>query len=161
MNQPCRHRHRHRHATATPPATVMHHVFVYGTLKQGFSNFHVNGGQRVPGRFVTVQRLPLYIVGAELVPWLVDDPGRGEHVIGEVYAVDDRVLADMDELEQVDEAGWYTRRTIAVRPLEAPATAPMTVFVYFGDPQRVAREGAHAGPLAEFSAEQDRRYRGG
>ena len=32
----------------------MNHVFVYGTLKQGFANFHVNGGQRVPGRFVTV-----------------------------------------------------------------------------------------------------------
>jgi len=102
----------------------------------------------------------MFILGAQRVPWLVDRPGEGEHVIGEVYAVDDRVLADMDRLEQVDDPGWYTRREIRVQPAGAGAVDAATVFVYFGDADRVSREVVHAGPLAEFGVEENRAYRG-
>jgi len=34
-------------------------VFVCGTLKDGFPNFHVNRGRRVPGEYRAEQRYPL------------------------------------------------------------------------------------------------------
>lgn len=144
--------------SARPPL-----VFVYGTLKEGFANFGINRGERVPGRYVTELALPMYILGAQQVPWLVNRPGEGEPVRGELYRVDDAVLADMDRLEQIDEAGWYRRETIRVRALDAhgaAGTGPLIeAFVYFGDAARVSRETVHAGPLPEFLPEHDRRYR--
>jgi hypothetical protein len=38
-------------------------LFVYGTLKQGFGNHHINAGTRVPGDYVTAQPHGVYIVG--------------------------------------------------------------------------------------------------
>lgn len=137
----------------------MHQVFVYGTLKEGFANFGINAGRRVPGVFRTAQRYPLYIVGAIQVPWLVNQPGHGEQVLGQVFEIDDAVLADMDRLERVDEPGWYTRATIEVQAVDQPGAAPRRVFVYFGAAERVATDTVHAGPLGEFTAEHNRRYR--
>lgn len=67
-------------------------VFVYGTLKRGFGNHRVM--QMAGGQFVcegkTAYRLPLIQRG---LPFLLDQPGRGHHVEGEIYRVP-------------DEAGW-------------------------------------------------------
>jgi gamma-glutamylaminecyclotransferase len=136
-------------------------VFVYGTLKSGFPNFHVNTGVQVPGEFVTVERFPLYVIGDIHVPWLVDRTGEGEPVCGQVFEVDAETLAGMDVLEQVDEEGWYTRAEIAVRPRADPSAAPLRVYVYFGDAERLAREPVHLGPLAEYTLAQSRSYRSG
>lgn len=138
---------------------MTHFVFVYGTLKEGFANFRINGGRRIPGSFETVERLPLYVIGSIHVPWLVDQPGQGEYVLGQVFEVDDRVLREMDRLEQVDEDGWYTRSTIQVRDAAAPADNALTAFVYFGDSERLSTEPIHSGPLREFTAEQNAEYR--
>ncbi len=136
----------------------MHRVFVYGTLKQGFANFHVNAGRRVPGEFRTVDRLPLYVIGDICVPWLVAQPGEGFHVNGQVFEVDDAGLQAMDRLEQVNEDGWYTRAVIQVQPL---GTDPSTfdAFVYFGAASRLLSDVVHEGPLPAFTAEQNLRYR--
>ncbi|HET9206548.1 MAG TPA: gamma-glutamylcyclotransferase family protein, partial [Burkholderiaceae bacterium] len=72
-------------------------VFVFGTLKEGFPNFAVNQGRRVGTVFRTVQPHPLYLMGARHVPWMIDAPGTGECVAGEVYEVDAAALAAMDE----------------------------------------------------------------
>ena len=37
---------------------LSHRIFVYGTLKQGFRNFHINRGTRLPGEFITEQAFP-------------------------------------------------------------------------------------------------------
>lgn len=136
-------------------------VFVYGTLKEGFPNVHVNLGSRVPGEFETVQAYPLYIVGDSRVPWLVDRPGNGQRVVGQLYRVDARALALMDELEQVDEPGWYARRTIVVRPLGQPNGEAVEAFVYFGSEATLAGTTIHEGPIAEYTARQARGYRDG
>ncbi len=142
----------------------MNHVFVYGTLKQGFGNFGVNAGRRVPGVFRTVQRFPLYIIGEHFLPWLVNQPGSGEHVLGQVFQVDEEVLRGMDALEQIDEAGWYARVEIDVEEVGAPNQSPQLpqppqrVFVYFGASERVPVEHVHAGPLVEFTAEHNVGY---
>ena len=46
-------------------------LFVYGSLKQGFPNAHVNSGRRRPGSYLTRERLPLYLVGAGHLPCLL------------------------------------------------------------------------------------------
>ena len=136
-------------------------VFVYGTLKEGFPNFHVNLGSRLPGEFQTVEAYPLYIVGESRVPWLVERPGEGHRVAGELYRVDAPALARMDELEQVDEPGWYARRKIAVRPLGQPQGEPVEAFVYFGSEARLGDTRIHEGPIAVYTAQQARGYRNG
>ncbi len=135
----------------------MHRVFVYGTLKQGFRNFHVNRGRRIGGGFVTVQAYPLYILGPFGLPWLVHEPGRGEPVRGQVFEVDDAGLAEMDWLERVNDADWYTRRPVGVRPVEeGPALA---ATAYFGSATRLTSETVHHGPLAEYTDAHQALYR--
>lgn len=138
----------------------MIHVFVYGTLKEGFANFGINAGRLIPGRFRTVERYPLYIIDHTRVPWLVNRPGHGDHVTGQLFVVDAGVLADMDRLEQVDEPGWYSRVAIVVEPVDAPSKTPIEAFVYFGSVERLATTSIHAGPLSEFTLAHNERYRG-
>jgi len=134
-------------------------IFVYGTLKSGFPNFHINVGSRVPGEFTTVERFPLYIIGKAHIPWLVNKPGEGSHVSGQLFEVDAGALGQMDVLERIDEPGWYTRREIEVRSIDAPAADAVRCQVYFGDAQRLASEVIRAGPLAIYTMEHAKRYR--
>lgn len=137
----------------------MHKVFVYGTLKEGFANFGINAGRRMAGEFRTVERYPLHIVTEFHIPWLVNRPGAGEHVTGQLFEVDDDTLRDMDRLEQVDEDGWYTRVEIRVKPVGADAAEAIAAFVYFGASGRLSTDVVHAGPLPEFTLQQNARYR--
>ncbi|MFD2451175.1 gamma-glutamylcyclotransferase [Ideonella paludis] len=47
-------------------------IFVYGTLKEGFPNAHLNQGRRVLGHFRTVQRFPFMWCAC---PWRTAHPG--------------------------------------------------------------------------------------
>jgi gamma-glutamylaminecyclotransferase len=136
-----------------------HAVFVYGTLKQGFRNFHINRGVRLPGEFVTVQPHVLLIVGEFWLPWLLqtqDETQQGQPVVGQVYTVDDAGLAEMDKLEQIDEAGWYQRQRIAVRARHGAQAEALQPWVYFGSREGLAAGGQRLGPVAEFTlAHQD------
>ncbi|GFY83963.1 hypothetical protein Acr_03g0007370 [Actinidia rufa] len=53
--------------------------------------------------------------GAIQVPFLLNFPGAGQRVIGELYAVSARALARMDELEGTNR-GHYQRLPIEVEP---------------------------------------------
>ena len=55
---------------------LSHRIFVYGTLKQGFRNFHINRGTRLPGEFITEQAFPLYV-------------GQAHRFTGQVLEVDE------------------------------------------------------------------------
>lgn len=135
----------------------MARVFVYGTLKQGFRNFHVNRGVRVPGEFVTAQPFPLYVIGPFGLPWLVHRPGVGHRVAGQLFEVDDEGLAAMDVLERVRDEHWYTRRELAVRP--ASGGEPSLALAYFGSAVRLASETIHHGPLVEYTEAHQALYR--
>jgi gamma-glutamylaminecyclotransferase len=130
---------------------MTHRVFVYGTLKEGFPNFHVNRGTRVPGEFVTVDAFPMYVIGRCAVPWLVDRTGEGHVVRGQLFEVDDATLAAMDELEMVSVPGWYARRSVRVRPAGASSAGFVDAFVYFGSADRLAAVVVHRGPIAEYT----------
>lgn len=133
-------------------------IFVYGTLKQGHCNEHVNQAVRVPGRFRTVEPHPLYIIGAQHLPWLLPRPGQGLPVVGELYEADEAALARMDVLEQVDEPGWYERRRVEVRPAGDPDGATRPAWVYFGTEAGFARHPVRHGPIEDYTPEIARRF---
>lgn len=94
-------------------------VFTYGTLKKGFSNHTLlqdmisTGDASYIGLFTTVSRLPL-VCGPYRVPFLLNFPGLGERVTGELYSVSVSGLIRMDELEGTSK-GHYERLPIHVR----------------------------------------------
>lgn len=134
-------------------------LFVYGSLKEGFPNFHANKGHRLPGRYRTVQRYPLYLADGAL-PCLLPQPGSGLHVVGQLFEVNARQLAEMDALERVGEPGGYARLSIEVRPHDETAgAAPRTAFVYMQHESRLAGAGPHTGPLAEYTLDHARLLR--
>ncbi len=130
---------------------MAHLIFVFGTLKEGFCNFHVNRGRRVGGDFVTVHPHGLYILGPRHLPWLVDQAGLGGPVVGQLFEVNDATLTDMDRLERITEPLWYRRQPLAVRPRDGGTE--QTVWVYMGSLERLAVEAIHAGPVPEYTPE--------
>ena len=134
-----------------------HRIFVYGTLKHRFRNFHVNRGVRVPGEFITVQAFPLYVIGEFGLPWLLHEPGRGHRVTGQVFEVDDASLAAMDVLERVADAGWYARHPLAVQHAATGDVAQ--ALAYFGSPTRLLTDAVHHGPLAEYTEAHQALYK--
>ncbi len=91
-------------------------VFVYGTLKQGFPNFHVNKGTRVAGIFYTKNCYLFYLVGERHTPWLIFDENKGYQVRGQLYMVDDETLAGMDILEGIGQPDGYQKIQIPIIP---------------------------------------------
>ncbi|XP_022744135.1 putative gamma-glutamylcyclotransferase At3g02910 [Durio zibethinus] len=95
-------------------------IFTYGTLKRGFSN-HVllqdlmrTGDAVFKGTYQTVEKYPL-VCGPYRVPFLLNMPGSGHRVTGELYAVSARGLARVDELEGTSR-GHYERLPIQLMP---------------------------------------------
>ncbi len=138
----------------------MYRLFVFGTLKAGFPNHRSNHGSRLPGRFVTAEAHPLYLVGERHSPWLVDDPGSGMPVYGEVYRVDEADLRRMDRLERVGEADGYRRRRIEIvdeasgERFEAEAyLKPLEQL------QALSQDALRSGPHAEYTPQLAALYR--
>lgn len=106
----------------------MKHVFVYGTLKRGGSNHRFLRGQRLVGTAETQPHYRLY--GLDGYPGLVEVvPGTGLPVKGEIWAVDEACLAELDRLEGVAE-GLYRRGEILLSP---PRTPSVEAYYYLGD----------------------------
>lgn len=85
-------------------ARNMHRIFVYGTLKTGEPNAHLmvdssKGKATLVGAADTVRKFPLLIGSRYNVPYLLYKPGTGHRIRGEVYDVDDKLLAFLDEFE--------------------------------------------------------------
>ncbi|MED6157984.1 hypothetical protein PIB30_028694 [Stylosanthes scabra] len=100
-------------------------IFSYGTLKRGFSNHHLlqdlmrTGDASFIGLYKTSQRYPL-VCGPYKVPFLLNLPGSGHNVHGELYSVSARGLARMDELEGTTRH-HYERLPIKLVPAEEEA----------------------------------------
>uniref|UniRef100_A0A8D1KCP5 Gamma-glutamylaminecyclotransferase n=1 Tax=Sus scrofa TaxID=9823 RepID=A0A8D1KCP5_PIG len=110
----------------------MAHVFVYGTLKTGQPNHRVlldgaHGRATLRGRARTLEPYPLVIAGEHNIPWLLQLPGHGRCVAGEVYAVDEQMLRFLDEFEGCPDMYQRTRLTVAV---EGPAGGTVQCFAY-------------------------------
>jgi gamma-glutamylaminecyclotransferase len=140
--------------------TTSTRIFVYGTLKAGYPNFHINRGVRVPGRFETARRFSLYIVGEDHVPWLVDD-GDGEHVEGELYDVSEDDLPQMDALEGIGQIGGYRREVIEVQRILADPSCSEVFSTHVYLQNMAHRDGrvVHQGPLKNYTQEHAALYR--
>ncbi|MBI3369572.1 MAG: gamma-glutamylcyclotransferase [Burkholderiales bacterium] len=134
-------------------------IFVYGTLKAGGPNFATNAAVRVPGVFVTVDALPLYLVGARHVPWLLDTPGQGHRVAGELYQATPEVLAGMDALERVGHPEGYQRVQIEVVERDACDVAPRRVQAYLKRAEQLTPDLPRVGPLSDYTPAHAALYR--
>jgi gamma-glutamylcyclotransferase (GGCT)/AIG2-like uncharacterized protein YtfP len=99
-------------------------VFVYGTLKSGGSNHRFLSGQAFIGAARTPAGFTLFSLGE--YPGMIRWPADRAGVTGEVWAVDDAGLGELDRLEGVAEK-LYRRAPV---PLLAPFTET-TVETYF------------------------------
>ncbi|XP_070096525.1 gamma-glutamylaminecyclotransferase isoform X3 [Equus przewalskii] len=107
----------------------MTHVFVYGTLKRGQPNHKVllggtHGRAAFQGRGRTAEPYPLVIAGEHNVPRLLNVPGQGHRVVGEIYAVDEQMLRFLDEFEGCPDMYQRTPLPIAVLEWEGTRGAP-------------------------------------
>ncbi len=132
-------------------------VFVFGTLKSGFPNFHTNRGVRVGETFVTKQPFPLYLVGERCSPWLVLTPGAGHPVRGEVYEVSAEALANMDALERISEPDGYRKVEIDVLCMDSGKT--LQVYVYGKPPEQLACADIRHTLAGEYLIEHAKLYR--
>ena len=132
-------------------------LFVYGSLKQGFPNAHVNTGRRVGGDFRTLQRLPFYLVGAGHLPCLVLQPGQGLQVRGQLFEVSAADPAAMDRLERVDEPQGYSRVRIEVQQVDDGRV--FEVDVYVQQASRLDPTNTLIGPLDEYTLDHSQRLR--
>mgnify|MGYP003336220795 FL=1 len=82
-------------------------LFVYGTLKQGFSRHHAVSGQRYLGTAKTKSEYCMYTLGGYpclLNKRLAEKRGveANTFVYGEVYEVTQECLTDLDKIEGVE-----------------------------------------------------------
>lgn len=85
---------------------------MYGALKYGQPSNSIlassgNGFAKFWCKATTTQKLPLVIATRYNIPFLLNKPGVGYYVTGEIYEVDDRMLNSLDNLEDCEEI--YTR----------------------------------------------------
>jgi gamma-glutamylaminecyclotransferase len=134
-------------------------VFVFGTLKEGFPNFGTNKGVRKPGTFITKERYPFYLVGERHSPWLINAPGQGERILGQVFEVDEASLDAMDKLERITEPDGYRRVVIDVEPVGEANTKILSVFAHLKQAQHFVPEEVRFGPFPEYTHEHAVLYR--
>lgn len=143
---------------------MKHTIFVYGTLKRGYPNAHIGMPQATyRGEHITIDRYPLVIGGPWFTPYLINEPGNGCQVTGEVYEIGDTALRDVDELESVHLPNGYRRIKIAVRPIQAGGTAitngsathdgtNMMAWTYLRERNTIngIHDGPHDGPMSTY-----------
>ena len=110
----------------------------------------------MPGSFRTVTRHPLYLVGERYSPWLLDEPGAGHCVVGELYRVDPGTLAEMDKLERVSEPDGYRRKVLE---LEGEERQLLSAYAYLKQRQHLLPTEVRLGPLREYKSEHAALYR--
>lgn len=119
-------------------------LFLYGTLKRGGFNHVFLAGQKFLGIARTLPGFTLYSLGD--YPGMVRAPGDTVGVTGELWAVDEGCLAELDRLEGLDE-GLYERIDILLTP-NHPAGSAQT-YLYLHPPQGLAPIGSEwpVGPI--------------
>ncbi len=126
-------------------------VFIYGTLKRGFP-LHQKGlnGAHYVGDVETVDPYPLYIAKSFFGPMMLDRPGEGLRVQGELFEIDEERLPVLDELEDVGQPGSF-RSTLWVTAVGGGEHLSALGFMKsenWLDPR-------HSGYLSDY---QDRRF---
>jgi gamma-glutamylaminecyclotransferase len=101
-------------------------IFVYGTLKEGFCNHRLLKDAKFLGKARTKEAYPL-IAPKVWYPYLIDAPGEGKRVLGELYEVDLPTLKRIDRLEEYPR--YYIRKTIEVIDEEGRSHKALAYFL--------------------------------
>ncbi|XP_063697644.1 troponin C-akin-1 protein-like [Culicoides brevitarsis] len=85
---------------------VLRFVFLYGTLKTAEQNHYLllqkgNGVAKFIEKAVTREKFPLVVATQYNIPFMLNKPGTGDFVTGEIFQVDERMLQALDRLEDV------------------------------------------------------------
>lgn len=85
-------------------ASTLQKLFVYGTLKSGEANHNIlqnatNGVAKYWCKATTTKKMPLVIGTRYNIPFLLNKPGVGSYVTGEIYEVDEQMMEILDNLE--------------------------------------------------------------
>lgn len=118
-------------------AQLLINVFVYGTLKRGQPNHYwlsdSTSGIGASATFVadgrTTRKFPLVIGTRYNIPFLLEQPGTGHLVHGEVYAVDAAKLAHLDVLE--DYPKFYGRQQESIELLDPQTYVHCIYYLHF------------------------------
>jgi gamma-glutamylaminecyclotransferase len=126
-------------------------LFVFGTLKKHFP-FHSAclDGAKYVGACRTLEAYPMFVAGPWFAPMMLDKPGDGLRVSGELYEIDPPRLAAIDAMESVGKPGNF-RISIEGEPLEGGGSC--RAFAY-AKSEELARP-VHSAFLADY---QDRRF---
>lgn len=101
---------------------MKHTIFVYGTLKKGFSNHRLLEGAEFAGNAKTLEKFSLYESG---IPYVFKDE-TVSHIYGELYQLDELTLENIDGLE--GHPDWYRRKEVDVLTENGET---ITAWLYF------------------------------
>uniref|UniRef100_A0A131XL02 Gamma-glutamylcyclotransferase family protein n=1 Tax=Hyalomma excavatum TaxID=257692 RepID=A0A131XL02_9ACAR len=123
---------------AAMASQATHYVFVYGTLKTGEPNHRVmedskNGKATLIGTAVTAKKWPLVIASAYNIPYLLHCEGKGHSISGELYSVDDKMLAVLDEFEAHPKYYLRTEEDVELtrKSNDEETTKKLKAWIYF------------------------------
>jgi gamma-glutamylaminecyclotransferase len=126
-------------------------LFVFGTLKKGLPLHDKGlGDATFLGRYRTVDPYPLVIAGPWYAPILLDEPGTGLQVEGELYDVPPEGFDLLDAFESIGLPG-NLRIAIRVVPLEGGRACVALAYAK----ERALASPLHSGYLSNY---QDRRF---
>jgi gamma-glutamylaminecyclotransferase len=89
------------------------------------------------GKYQTIEKYPLVLYGERYVPCMLNCPGDGHQVEGELYEVDDEGLNRIDALERIQESDGYRRSVIRVKSNERSNQEIKKAFAYLMPPEQV------------------------
>jgi len=137
---------------------MKYRIFVYGTLKEGFPNHdrYMQSAEKV-GNYQTVDNYPLVLIGNRYVPCMINLPGTGKPVKGELYDVDDDGLKRLDALERIKKPDGYRRIKIEVRSVEKNDALFLEAYTYL-IPPKFAKD-RRSEYLKIYSLEDAKKYR--
>jgi len=75
-------------------------IFVYGTLKKGFKNNYLLKNAIFLQNYITTKTYPMIDSGFGF-PYLLNKPGIGKQIQGEIYEISKDLKKDLDILEDV------------------------------------------------------------
>lgn len=117
-------------------------VWVYGTLKRGFSRSHALREQRYIGIAKTEPKYGMFGYGG--FPALVDETMAAasgvvadKRIFGELYEVDDECIRELDKIEGTDK-GLFERKEVSLAEITM-TSLPTDEAVWIGLTRKVAQ----------------------
>jgi len=101
-------------------------VFVYGSLKRGKKLHHFLKNAKFLGEAITCEKYPMVLSKSGWYPYLIEKPGVGYRIKGEVYKITPKILKILDKVEEVPH--YFYRKKICIE-INGKKTIAWTYFV--------------------------------